>query len=202
MWVCVHVCWNRSPWHYLAFLVVAYPKHNLYGITGKYKCKFSMKIVKRMSNLNSLFPCENDFNYLVFSVQGTPNSTGTRNFFVGGIEGAKCDSEGVKIQKFAENGWFWPYFSSDGGQVGGQSLWLGENAPHAPSPWCRHWLRSCLPTSGQSSWFSSRFTPNSHELGATFDTELSWKPGICFFFVLFLHKNLLLWDFYQLVLQL
>ena len=25
-------------------------------------------------------------------------------FFCGGIEGAKCDSEGAKIQKFAENG--------------------------------------------------------------------------------------------------
>ena len=43
----------------------------------------------------------------------------TRNFFVGGIEGAKCDSEGAKIQKFAENDLFWPFFSSDGGQGGG-----------------------------------------------------------------------------------
>ena len=31
-------------------------------------------------------------------------SGGTRIFFVGGIEGAKCDSDGAKIQKFAENG--------------------------------------------------------------------------------------------------
>ena len=27
-----------------------------------------------------------------------------QKFFCGGIEGAKCDSEGAKIQKFAENG--------------------------------------------------------------------------------------------------
>ena len=27
-----------------------------------------------------------------------------QKFFVGGIEGAKCNSEGAKIKKFAENG--------------------------------------------------------------------------------------------------
>ena len=45
-------------------------------------------------------------------------------FFVGGIEGAKCDSEGAKIQKFAEG----TFFSSDGGgggKWGGQILRLG-----------------------------------------------------------------------------
>ena len=41
-------------------------------------------------------------------------SGGTRNFSVGGIEGTKCDSEGAKIQKIAENGWVWPFFSGGG----------------------------------------------------------------------------------------
>ena len=31
------------------------------------------------------------------------------------MEGAKCDSEGAKIQKFAKNGLFWPFFSSNWG---------------------------------------------------------------------------------------
>ena len=42
-----------------------------------------------------------------------------QNFFVGGIEGAKCDSEGANIQKFAKNSLFWPFFLLTGGQVGG-----------------------------------------------------------------------------------
>ena len=55
------------------------------------------------------------------------SSGGTRFVFFlgggfggGGIEGAKCDSEGAKIPKFAENGRFRPLVSSDGwgGQVG------------------------------------------------------------------------------------
>ena len=54
-------------------------------------------------------------------------------FFVGGIKGAKYDSEGANIQKFAENSWFLPFFSSDGGVKWGKSLRL---AP--PPPWCRH----------------------------------------------------------------
>ena len=51
------------------------------------------------------------------------------NFFVGGHRGGKIRFWGGKleIQKIAENGWFWPYFSSDWGQVGG-----GANAPMPP----------------------------------------------------------------------
>ena len=60
-------------------------------------------------------------------------SGGTRNFFLwGGIEGAKCDSEGAKIQKVAENGWFWLCFSSDGGKMGAEPLTGGANAPMPP----------------------------------------------------------------------
>ena len=44
----------------------------------------------------------------------------------------KCDSEGAIIQKFAENGWFWPFFLLTGGGSGGQSLRLGGICPHAP----------------------------------------------------------------------
>ena len=63
-------------------------------------------------------------------------------FFLRGIEGAKCDSEGAKIQKFAENGWFWTFFLLTGGSSRGQSLRLGGagKCPHAPPPWCRHCL--------------------------------------------------------------
>ena len=56
-------------------------------------------------------------------------------FLWGGIEGAKYVSEGAKIKKITENGWFWPFFSSDGGgQVGGgrASNWGGGQMPHAP----------------------------------------------------------------------
>ena len=55
-------------------------------------------------------------------------------FLWGGIEGAKCDSEGAKIQKFAENGWFWPFFPSDwGGKWGGRVSDWGAFAPQCPS---------------------------------------------------------------------
>ena len=43
-----------------------------------------------------------------FSVS-CPNQTasgGTRKFFVGGIEGVKCISEGAKLKKIAKNNWF------------------------------------------------------------------------------------------------
>ena len=72
---------------------------------------------------------------------------GTRNFFVGGIEGAKSDSEGAKIKKFAKNGWFWPFFSfwlggiaSDGGG--------GGKCPHAPQ------LDAATESKQESKWFS------------------------------------------------
>ena len=55
-------------------------------------------------------------------------------FLWGGIEGAKCISEGAKIQKFAKNGWFWPFFLLTGGASRGQSLRWGGKCPHAPSP--------------------------------------------------------------------
>ena len=51
----------------------------------------------------------------------------------GGIKEEKCDSEGAKIQKFAENGWFWPFFSSDGGKWGAEPSDWGANAPMPPS---------------------------------------------------------------------
>ena len=53
-------------------------------------------------------------------------------FFAGGgvSRGAKCNSKGAKIQKFAENGWFWQYFPSDKGASGGGQM--GGKFPHAP----------------------------------------------------------------------
>ena len=70
-------------------------------------------------------------------------SGGTRNFFVGGNKGAKCNSEGAKIQTFAENGWFWPFFLLTGVQVGGAEPPTGGHLPPMP-PWCRHWCE-CPP---------------------------------------------------------
>ena len=51
---------------------------------------------------------------------------------MGGIEGGKCDSEGAKIQKFAENGLFYNFFlmTGGGGASGDRaSDWGGANAP-------------------------------------------------------------------------
>ena len=64
------------------------------------------------------------------------NSVAAPEFFFlwGGIEGAKCDSEGAKIQIFAKNGLFWPFFSSDWGQVGGAEPLTGGKMPPCPSP--------------------------------------------------------------------
>ena len=59
-------------------------------------------------------------------------SGGTRNFFVGGIEGEKCDSEGAKNPKFAKNGWFWPFFSSDWGGKWGAEPPTGGHLPPMP----------------------------------------------------------------------
>ena len=69
------------------------------------------------------------------------DSVAAQKFFCGGIEGAKCDSEGAKIQKFTENGWFGQFFSSDLGQVGGggQSLWLGGICPPCPLDAATDW---------------------------------------------------------------
>ena len=54
-------------------------------------------------------------------------------FFCGGHRRAKCDSEGRKIQKFAENGWFWPLFLLTGGQVdGGRASDWGGISPMPP----------------------------------------------------------------------
>ena len=61
---------------------------------------------------------------------------GTRNFFCGGIEGEKCGCEGAKIQKFARNGWFWPFFFWRRGSRW-QSFRLGGMPPMPP--WCHHW---------------------------------------------------------------
>ena len=59
-------------------------------------------------------------------------------FFVGrGIKWAKCISEGATFHKFAQNGWFWPFFSSDWGQVGVEPPTGGGQMPPCP-PWCRH----------------------------------------------------------------
>ena len=54
-------------------------------------------------------------------------------FFCGGdIEGAKCDSVGAKIQKFAESGLFWPSFLLTGGEVGGRASDWGKMPPIPP----------------------------------------------------------------------
>ena len=73
-------------------------------------------------------------------------SGNTRNFFVGSIEGAKHDSEGAKIQKFAENGWFCTlilaifFFWLGGGASGGAEAPTGGGQIPSCPPWCRHWL--------------------------------------------------------------
>ena len=64
-------------------------------------------------------------------------------FLVGGIKGAKCDSEGGKIkQKNAENGWFWTLFSSDGGGGTRAEPPTGEGESSMPPP---PWCRQCCP---------------------------------------------------------
>ena len=59
-----------------------------------------------------------------------------QKFFVGSIEGAKCDSEGAKIQKYAQNMLILVIFSSDwgGGGKWGQSLWRGGGMPPFSPP--------------------------------------------------------------------
>ena len=54
-------------------------------------------------------------------------------FFVGGIEGQNALLRG-QIQKFAQNGWFWPFFLLTGGQVEGAEPPTGGagKCPHAP----------------------------------------------------------------------
>ena len=54
------------------------------------------------------------------------------DFFCGGIKGAKCNSEWAKIQKIAENDWFWQFFSSDGGKWGGGEASNGGQMPPCP----------------------------------------------------------------------
>ena len=70
---------------------------------------------------------------------GQPNHWWHQNFFVGGIEGAKCISEGAKIQNFAKKkkmAEFDHFFLLMGrGQVGeGQSLQLGGGGGGANAP--------------------------------------------------------------------
>ena len=69
--------------------------------------------------------------------EGANHSGGTRKFFVGGVEGAKCISEGAifffKCQKWL----ILTFFPSGGegrgwGQVGAEPL-IGGNAPSCPS---------------------------------------------------------------------
>ena len=57
----------------------------------------------------------------------------------GGMEGAKSDSEGAYIQKFAENGFVWPFclLTGEGGKWGEQSLRLWGEMSLCP-PRCRH----------------------------------------------------------------
>ena len=62
--------------------------------------------------------------------------------FVVGIEGAKCDSEGAKIQKFACDGWFWPFFSSDGGCKWGEELSDGGGECPSLMPPLTLWIHS------------------------------------------------------------
>ena len=79
-------------------------------------------------------------------------SGSTTNFFVGGIEGAKCNSEGAKIQKFTKNGWFWPFFLLTEGKVGAEPPRGGGQIPHPPPPplipalpGCRCWFVDTKP---------------------------------------------------------
>ena len=53
-------------------------------------------------------------------------------FFGGGIEGAKCISEGAKIKRFAQNGWFLQFFSSDWGKVGGKWVAIFKGGQISP----------------------------------------------------------------------
>ena len=54
-------------------------------------------ILKAQSRLGCILKAQSPFTGMIFH-------GGTRIFFCGGIEGAKCDSEGANIQKFAKNG--------------------------------------------------------------------------------------------------
>ena len=75
--------------------------------------------------------------------------------------GEKCDSEGAKIQKFVENGWYWPFFLLRGAS-GGAEPTTGGGMPPCP-PWCRHCLNkihnsmsssyACLSKLCQNSWY-------------------------------------------------
>ena len=53
-------------------------------------------------------------------------------FFCGGIEAAKCDSEGQKSKKIAKNGWFWPFFLEGGKWRGGRASNWGVKCPMPP----------------------------------------------------------------------
>ena len=99
--------------------------------------------------------------------------------FCGGIEGQKCIAEGAKIQnqKFAKNGWFWPFFLLMRGASGGRASDWGK-MPHAP-PWCRHYnwsislgsvVKGCFANGVQSirkmkfefDWLQTHFPSSQH----------------------------------------
>ena len=62
------------------------------------------------------------------------NPVAAPEIFCGEHRGGKMRFWGGKNPKMA----YFGHFSSDGGQVGGRASDWGENAPHAPTPWCRH----------------------------------------------------------------
>ena len=80
-----------------------------------------------------------------------------------------------KIQKFAENGRFLPFFPSDWGASGGAEPLTGEaNALHS-SPWCSHWLHfdvmdKCVTASFPIQWLSLQILVIS---------ELVRLPNLC-----------------------
>ena len=135
---CIHDIWFTRffimlYWHEvesaLAFFLPLVKGHNLDFISVNIKFPDWKTILQK---LQGFIPCS-QWGNLVWPAQESykakicwiDTSGGTRNFLVGGIEGAKCDSEGAKIQKFVENGWFWPFFF----WLGGQSLRQGGHLP-------------------------------------------------------------------------
>ena len=117
-------------------------------------------------------------------------SGGTRIFVWGGWAskaGAKCDSEGAKIQKFAENGWFWPFFLLTGEGKGGAEPPTGGNLPSMPPPRCRHcqeyrnspnWCFGLNRGSASNYWFddNKRFEPVTNTVTKSIQTTVVREP--------------------------
>ena len=79
-----------------------------------YKCSTNLAtmaicLYQPILSLNILSSCHQHSE--IQQIKDPLTSGGIRIFFFGGgTEGEKCISEGAKLLKFAENGWFLPFF--------------------------------------------------------------------------------------------